>query len=293
MELRHLRYFVAVHSCLSFRRAAQQVHVTQSTLSHQIGQLESELGSRLFDRVGKHLVVTEAGDAFIVFARRALMEVDDGVRALATSPGGVQGSIRIGTTNTFNLRFIPSCLAALRERHPALRVSVVELTADGVAGRLLNAQVDVGVSYRCSQMNGLAFEPLYDEQMVLVVAKSHRLARRKRVRVAELHGLPLVLPPGDFATRQILDEAFAAVSARPAVVAEFNTITPMLGYVRRSDVATITSGMVLADFADLVAVPLEAPTPVRTPGIVWRHDVERSDAMRSFASIARRVADAK
>lgn len=293
MELRHLRYFVALHGCLSFRRAAEQVHVTQSTLSHQIAQMESELGVRLFDRVGKRLVVTEAGDSFIVFARRALLEVDEGIQALAGPSRGVQGDLRIGTTNTFNLRFIPTCVAALRDRHPTVRVSVLELTADSVAQHLVDAQIDVGVSYCPGEMIGLTFEPLYDEQMVLVVSKAHRFAHRKRVRMAELHALPMVLPPKEFATRQVLDQCLESVGAIPAIVAQMNTISPMLGYVRRSDVATITSGMVLGEDPALVAVPLEAPTPVRTPGIVWRQDGVRSAAMRSFASIVRRVADSK
>lgn len=290
MELRHLRYFVALHGCLSFRRAAEQVHVTQSTLSHQIAQLESELGVRLFDRVGKRLVVTEAGDSFIVSARRALLEVDEGVQALAGPSRGIQGDLRIGTTNTFNLRFIPACVAALRDRHPTVRVSVLELTADGVAQHLADARIDVGVSYRSDEMVGLTFEALYDEQMVLVVSKSHRFAHRKRVRVAELHALPIVLPPKEFVTRRILDQCFESVEAVPTIVAQMNTITPMLGYVRRSDVATITSRLVLGEDAALVAVPLEAPTPMRTPGLVWRQDGVRSAAARSFASIVRRAA---
>jgi len=82
MELRHLRYFVAVAEHLSFTRAAARVHVTQSTLSHQIRQLEEEVGQPLFDRIGKKVVTTEAGELFLGFAIRALKEVDQGIAML-------------------------------------------------------------------------------------------------------------------------------------------------------------------------------------------------------------------
>eukprot|EP01041_Mallomonas_annulata_P030694 gene30694-52877_t len=82
MELRHLRYFLALASSLSFTPAAERVHVTQSTLSHQIRQLEDELGCPLFDRVGKRVALTEAGETFLAHATRAIQEVDQGVGAL-------------------------------------------------------------------------------------------------------------------------------------------------------------------------------------------------------------------
>ena len=92
MELRHLRYFVALAECLSFTRAAERVHVTQSTLSHQIRQLEEELGQPLFDRIGKKVVTTEAGELFLGYAARALQEVDHGIAMLKPRRGGLSGA---------------------------------------------------------------------------------------------------------------------------------------------------------------------------------------------------------
>ncbi|GAO25874.1 LysR family transcriptional regulator [Alicycliphilus denitrificans] len=290
MELRHLRYFVAVYECRSFRRAAERVHVTQSTLSHQMAQLESELGERLFDRVGKGLRVTEAGDLFIVFARRALQEVDAGVQALSENASRLQGELCVGTTHTFNLRFIPGCVASICAQHPAVRVTVTELTAESVCRQLIDGAIDMGLSYRPGDMSGLEFEPLYDEQMVLVVAPSHKFARRKRLRLAELHRQPLVLMPKEFETRQMLDRCFSACGAVPSVVAQMSTIAPMLGLVQKSHIGAIVSENALDSSAGLVRIPLESPTPVRTPGILWRAGGTRSAPMRSFAAIARREA---
>ena len=94
MELRHLRYFVALAEHLSFTRAAARVHVTQSTLSHQIRQLEDEVGQTLFDRIGKKVVTTEAGELFLGFATRALQEVDHGIATLKPTSRGLSGQVR-------------------------------------------------------------------------------------------------------------------------------------------------------------------------------------------------------
>ena len=96
MELRHLRYFVALAECLSFTRAAQRVHVTQSTLSHQIKQLEDELGHALFERIGKRVVLTEAGETFLAHASKALLEVDHGLSNLKHAGDELSGEVRIG-----------------------------------------------------------------------------------------------------------------------------------------------------------------------------------------------------
>ena len=107
MELRHLRYFVALAECLNFTRAAERVHVTQSTLSHQIKQLEDEVGRALFERIGKRVVMTEPGEVFLEYASKALREVDQGLGALKQDAAALAGEVRIGATHTFNLELIP------------------------------------------------------------------------------------------------------------------------------------------------------------------------------------------
>src|SRR5690606_25702982 len=101
MELRHLRYFIAVASSLNFTRAAERVHVTQSTLSHQIRQLEEEIGQALFERKGRRVVLTDAGESFLAYATRAMTVIDQGLSELKQSVVSMTGEVRIGTTHTF------------------------------------------------------------------------------------------------------------------------------------------------------------------------------------------------
>jgi len=291
MELRHLRYFVALAEYLSFTRAAERVHVTQSTLSHQIRQLEEEVGQPLFDRIGKKVVTTEAGELFLAFASRALKEVDHGIAMLKPAGGGLTGEVRIGATHTFNIGLIPECVALFLARHPTVRVRVEELAADRIGEKLHAGELDIGIAYRPNGPTDLWFEPLYNEEMVLVVSDAHPLAGRKRIRMVELHQQRLVLLPEYFATRILLEECFKASGAEPIVVAEMSTIAPMLGLVLRTQIAAIAAiNAVPTAMTGLQMIPIESPTPIRTPGILWRLGDEKAAPVQSFAVIVRKTA---
>ena len=290
MELRHLRYFVALAETLSFTRAAERVHVTQSTLSHQIRQLEDEVGRPLFERIGKRVLLTEAGETFLGYAARALREVDQGLGDLMRAPGELSGEVRIGATGTFNMGFVPECLATFMHKHPTVKVIVDELAADAIAQKLLDGSLDLGIGYQPPDPAHLWFEPLYTEEMVLVVGLQHPLAQRKRVRMAELHRQRMVLLPASFATRGLLDDCFRASGAEPVLAAEINTIAPMIELVARTTLATIVSQQAVPPRDDVRVIPLESPTPVRTPGILWKRGARQSAAVKSFANGIRKLA---
>jgi LysR family cyn operon transcriptional activator len=290
MELRHLRYFVALADTLNFTRAAERVHVTQSTLSHQIRQLEDEIGRALFERIGKRVLLTDAGETFLGYAAKALREVDQGLGELLRAPDELAGEVRIGATGTFNIGFVPECMASFLDKHPTVKVTVDELAADAIAQRLVEGTLDIGISYQPADASHLWFEPLYTEEMVLVVGLQHPLAQRKRVRMVELHRQRLVLLPASFATRGMLDECFRACGAEPMLAAEMNTIAPMIGLVARTSLATIVSSQAVPPREDIRVVPLESPTPVRTPGILWKRGAKQTAAVRSFANGIRKLA---
>lgn len=291
MELRHLRYFVALADCLSFTRAADRVHVTQSTLSHQIRQLEEQVGQPLFERIGKRVVTTEAGQLFLAYATRALKEVDAGIAMLRPTADDLTGQVRVGATHTFNIGLIPECVALFLARHPTVKICVEELPADDIGVKLRSGDLDIGIAYRPSGPTDLSFEPLYNEEMVLVVAATHPLAGRRRIRMVELHQQPLVLLPPRFTTRTMLDECFAACGAEPSVVAEMSTVAPMIGLVLRAPVGTIVSAnAVPPELPGLRTVPIESPTPIRTPGLLWRAQGTKAAALQAFAVIVRKTA---
>ncbi|MDW5442144.1 LysR substrate-binding domain-containing protein [Polaromonas sp. SM01] len=290
MELRHVRYFDAIAETLNFTRAAERLHVTQSTLSHQIKQMEDELGVALFDRSNKKIRMTEAGEILRTYMTPALEQIDRGVQALRGDAEFLSGTIRLGTTPSFNTRMVPLCVSTFLHHYPNIQVVVEELSGDMLARRISSGELDLAVSYRPADGTGLWFEPLYNEELRLVVAASHPLAKRRRVRMVELHHVRMVLLPKEYLTRQLLDECFEAAGATPLVVAQLNSIWPMFELIRQTDLAGIFGETAVTPSADLRAVPLEDPVPIRTPGLLWQKGATRSPTLKHFADIIRRAA---
>ncbi len=289
MELRHLRYFEAVAETLNFTKAAERVHVTQSTLSHQIRQLEEELGHPLFNRNGKRVTITEAGETLLRHVAPVLQQVDLAVRAMRGGQETVEGEVRVGTTQSFNLRLVPQCVSAFLMRYPLVRVVVEELPAAEILERLRKGELDIGISYLPDVSHDLWFEQLYAEELMLVVGPNHPMAGRRRVRMVELHGMRLVLLPSHFSTRQLLDDCFTTSGASPLVIAELNSIAAMIEIVRNSDIAAIVGQSATTSSEGIKFIPLEDPTPMRSPGLLWRRGSPRSTAAKYLAVMIRRA----
>ncbi len=289
MELRHLRYFIALAGSLNFTRAAERVHVTQSTLSHQIRQLEDEVGQRLFDRNGKRVMLTEAGESFLAYADRALAVIDQGLGELKQTVAPISGTVRIGTTHTFNLGFLPDCIALFLKQNPTVKIVIEELSGDAITHGLQAEQLDIGIGYRPEMPEGIRFEPLFNEELALIVAQTHPLAKRKRLRIAELHRESLVLLPQSFSTRRLLDECFNAAGAEPNIIAEMNTIPAMLGLMIRKNVGTIAAPSAIAEHnKPLRIIPLEGPTPIRTHGLLFMDKHQQTRASMAFTALIRK-----
>jgi LysR family cyn operon transcriptional activator len=289
MELRHLRYFAALAEHLSFTRAAEKIHITQSTLSHQIKQLEEEIGVRLFDRVGKRISMTEAGEALLGHVNKALQEVDDGVQAVRGVAGPMTGAIHIAATHTFNMSLIPICIAVFREAYPAVCVEVKEASSSEVERALTAEEVELGIAYYPLNPQELFFDPLYIEDMVLVVSKDHPFAARENIRLAELHRQELVLSSKESATRQMLDDRFKSAGADPIVVAEMNSVSGMISLVRRTKIGAVVSQLATTEADDLRVITIDNPKPLRTPGLLWKVTRPQADIIKAFVAIVRRV----
>ncbi len=291
MELRHIRYFAALAETLNFTRAAEKCHVTQSTLSHQIKQLEDELEVQLFNRIGKRVALTEFGDSFLRQILPALDQIDSAINNLQFEPQAIKGQVRIGATHSFMTFLIPHCISAFLERFPNINVLANELPQGEIVRLLKEGELDLGVAYRPNQEKDLWFEPLFNEEMVLVVSNKHSLATRKRVRMVELHKRKMTLLPEVYSTRHMLDECFRSVGAIPHVAVELSSIAPMLELIRHTDLAGIVGKNAIAESNGLSVIPLESPTPIRTPGLMWPRGGAKDEGSREFAKSVRRILD--
>ena len=147
MELRHLRYFVAVAEELSFRRAAHRLHVTHPALSQQIQDLENELGFKLFERNSRQVELTETGRVFLGGARRALEAAKQAVKVANEAARGERGRLVIGCIGPLVSSFLPEALARFRERHPLVEVTVSHMNSRAQIEALLDGSIMLGIGY--------------------------------------------------------------------------------------------------------------------------------------------------
>src|SRR5690349_15265899 len=146
IELRHLRYFLAVAEWGHFTRAAGKLHVTQPTLSHQIKQLEEQLNQPLFDRFGRRVKLTAAGEVLLPYARRVLRELDAAQSALGELHGLKRGELKVGIVQTVNACVIPQIVAQFSAAHTGIKVACSELAVEDIEAALENGRLDLGIS---------------------------------------------------------------------------------------------------------------------------------------------------
>ena len=214
MELRHLRYFVAVAEAEHFGRAAEQLHVSPSPLSRQIAQLEEEIGAELFVPSGRGVKLSPTGRNFLEGAHailaRVTLAVDD---ARATAQGRI-GTVIIGFDCTLAYALLmPRIVQAFRARHPRVEVRLLPLPSEEQVAALRDGKISVGYGYHSPEDSPhVRFRTLFRERFGVVMSKGHRLAARRTLRVADLKQERFVWPPREACPR-LYDELIAAFRA--------------------------------------------------------------------------------
>jgi len=209
MNLKRLKYFVAVAEELHFGRAAARLHMAQPPLSQQIRSLEEELGATLFERSTRSVKLTRAGEILLPEARRLTADADALARLMAEHRSGVTGELRVGFVDSASYSVMPEFLRAYRERWPGIRFELHTMTSDIQQAALLAGELDVGIARTRSSSVDIAHTVILEERLFLAVATTHPLAKRKSVRLASLS-----------------DEAFLGFnrSASPMLSAEVATL---------------------------------------------------------------------
>ena len=193
MELRHLRYFVAVADELSFRRAAERLHVSQPPLSTQIKALEAELGVRLFERLNRGIKLTPEGSVFLTHARTALAAADTARQSAQDAGKGMLGTLRIGVMLPIMTVRLARGFLRFRQSYPAIQLSVQELTTAEQVQRLQNDQLDVGIMRPPLGSTGLESRFIEEASLVLAVPKGHRFANQRQISWADFRDEPMVM----------------------------------------------------------------------------------------------------
>lgn len=261
MELRHLRYFVAVAEELHFRRAAERLHISQPPLSLQISQLEEEVGAPLFERTRQRVLLTAAGRTFLVHAQQILRQADAAKHAASLAARGEAGELRIGFTQS--VKFIPGFLKTLRlfrRRFPGVALSLQEMDSVTQVNALAGRRIELGVMPLPHEpmVSTVKLSHLMTDPMVLATANDGELGQRATVRVADLQGQPLICTPrfSGFGLHQHLARICWARGFVPDVVHESDTLASIVVLV-----ATGLGSAVLPQSIATIGVPGVAYVP--------------------------------
>lgn len=223
MEIRQLRAFIAIAESGTFTAGALRVHVTQAAVSMQIRQLESELGTRLFIRAPRNVILTEAGEKLLERARHILREHDAAIEEMAELAGAKRGRLRIGSASAgVTADLLPRILKDVRKRHPHTEVSVSSGTSEALVQQILAGEIDIAFVSLPVEARGIHTEQLNEDQLVAVASPRHRLARQRTVSAYALAGERLILGERGGNTRRLIDEFFAQAGVKPTVAMELS-----------------------------------------------------------------------
>ncbi len=287
MELRHLRYLLAVAEHANFTRAAEALHVSQPTLSQQIKQLEGALHVQLLDRSGRTVRLTDAGQAYAHYARRALRDLAAAERAVRDVQDLSRGTLRLAMTPTFTAYLIGPLVEDFHTRHPGITLDIHEMTQDRIEVELAADQLDLGIAFSGVHLPAITATPLFTENLGLVVASTHPYATLPgSLPARELGAQQLALLSPDFATRHHIDRYLADHRVRPRVAVEANSVNALIAMVQRTGLATVLPDAITREQPHLHSVPVDPPLPARTVTLLRRGTAYQSAAARAFGDLA-------
>jgi DNA-binding transcriptional LysR family regulator len=293
MELRHLRYFVAVAEEQNITRAASRLHVSQPPLSRQIRDLESELGVKLFDRSAKAVHLTDAGRMFLLEARSVLERANEAVGLIKAVALGRRGRLRVGYAASPTVEILPLTMRSFLRTHPKMTVDLREMSTQGMLRGLREHTLDVALIVAISprEFAGLTVELLGSYPVCIAVHRKHRFAKVREVRLSEVAGEPLVT-----FSRLEYPEAYAGLlkilspyTRSPKIVEEYDGAASLIAAVEAGrGAALVFQSLSLLAGQRVVLRPLK-PTPPPLPIAVAYLKDGLSAATAAFVAAARAV----
>ena len=285
MELRQLKYFITSADTLNFTEAARQCFITQSTLSQQIKQLETELGVQLFERIGKRVFLTETGRDFLPYARQTVADADYGMQRIKDMEDLKTGRLCIGTT--FGLSaLITDAIARFSEQYPEIYLEVMFLKQDELIDAVRERKVDFALTFEMMEKDDLLTErPAKTYHLCAIVSDQNPLAQQATVSLRQLADYNICTPARGMNARRMFDSLTNKKGIELQPKLEINEIHTLLHLVRTGRWVAILVDSITHGEEGLCAVPLrEAALPMP---VVWLYpkDMYIRKAMQKFMEL--------
>ncbi|MCC9043256.1 LysR substrate-binding domain-containing protein [Myroides sp. M-43] len=285
MELRQLKYFLKAKELLNFTEASKCLYITQSTLSQQIKQLEEELGQPLFNRIGKRITLTEAGELFAFYAERSIRAAEDGKLLLEDLEGLKTGTLKIGLT--WGLKSLAlSSLKIFNNSYPEVKIEVTFGTTNELMEDLLKQKIDFALTYFDGvHEENFIYESVLTSDMALMVAKDSTLASLKGIKLKEIEQYRLALPVQGFSTRDFLDRVFKKHNILPNIAIETNQTSMIVDLVELGAYQTVLTHATVHNEANLKAIPIKDIDMKREAVVIQLKDSYHKKGVRIFIDL--------
>jgi len=275
MELRHLRYFVAVAEEENVSRAALKLHVSQPGLSRQMRDLEDEIGFQLLERSAKSVRLSAAGKVFLDEARAVLLHAEAAVKKARAAAGGTTGEINVGYAPSLTVQILPAALRAFQGKFPGVRVTLYDLSSEAMLTQLGTKKLQVALTVRppAKLLRGLSFLEIARYAMVVAVAPSHPLAKLEAITLQQTATEPLIgLNRKDYPEYQVeMRKLFTAVGRKPNFAEEHEGGTGVIAAVEAGrGIALVPSSLACIVGTRVKLIPLKPALPPISVGAVWR-----------------------
>lgn len=284
IELRQLKYFLAVSKELHFTKAAEKLNISQPSLSQQIRALEHELGMPLFDRIGKKISLTKAGKILLLHTKTIFREIEQARSAIQDLNGLQHGSLTIGSLLTVVNYLLPPAILNFNKLYPNIELSVLGLRTGDIREKLLQNELDIGITFLPVQDKEIVSIPLYKSELTLVVPTGHTLTERSHISIVELQDYPLILLPKNFFLTELITSHCQQFDFTPKPILEISTMESLIQMVSKGMGITVLPKPYI-DFlqnTNIQALKIKNPTPTIDIGLIYRKDKYMCAATRAF-----------
>jgi len=291
MELRHLRYFVAVAEELNFSRAAERLHIAQPPLSQQIRSLEKELGVQLFERNKHRVCLTEVGTLFLAEVRQTLIQAERAIQTAQRASQGEIGRLVIGFASSIAYSIFPDILRAFRERFPDVEIILHELNTNLQTEEIDNGSIDLGFVHLPIVEDGLSLLTVLEEPMVVAIPKTHPLAGQTHIALPSLAGDRFILFPR-YVASGFYDQVLSACQQAgftPNVIQEAKLMQTIVCLVAGGmGVALVPASLKNLQRTGVIYTALEEQIPPLKTALIWRQD-NTSFVLHQFITVVRQM----
>lgn len=259
MEFRQLRYFVKVAELRSFSEASKALFISQSTLSQQIKQLEEELGVELLVRDSRHVSMSDYGEQYLPYAKQVLKDVDTSTERMNDVCQLKIGTLNVGATYTF-CPLLADTVRDYIKKYPGIKLKIYCRSMENLMEMLEHGQLDVALSYKPLQSyDDIDSHILFNSNLCVIAGIDNPVAKKERIRLAELENLPLVLPAKGLQARNAFDSLLYGQNFKFDVRLEINDLSMLLDMVSRTNLVTLLSGATIHSNKNFVAISLDHP----------------------------------